>query len=219
MAFPPTSLALQQPNGLLAAGGDLSSTRLLSAYSRGIFPWFSEGEPILWWTPNPRCVVYPDQAHCSKSLAKTLRKRTFEVTFNSAFSAVIDNCSQTRGDGLGTWITPELKTAYIELHRLGYGHSIEAWRNGNLVGGLYGIAIGRIFFGESMFSKESNASKVAFMTLAQRLAELDYKIIDCQVTSDHLLSLGAVEIDRCQFEQALLNHGCFPDQPKPGNLT
>lgn len=216
--FPPTSRALSHPNGLLAAGGDLSSPRILSAYSRGVFPWFSEGEPILWWTPNPRCVVFPDQAHCSKSLAKVLRKNTFSFSIDTAFSEVINHCSEARADGLGTWITAEMMAAYIELHQQGFAHSVEAWQDGRLVGGLYGIALGKAFFGESMFSLEPNASKAAFITLAQKLRSLGYKIIDCQVTSNHLLSLGAVEIDRSEFEQVLLSAECFPGSPKPGSL-
>ena len=201
--FPPTANALSFPNGLLAAGGDLTPNRLLRAYSLGIFPWYSDGEPVLWWTPSPRCVVFPTEAHCSKSLAKIIRKKVFDVTYNHDFTSVISLCGETRKHTQGTWITEELKMAYCQLAKLGYAHSVEVWRNGNLVGGLYGVAFNRVFYGESMFSLEANASKVAFITLANRLQELNFNLIDCQVTSEHLLSLGAVEIDRAEFESLI----------------
>lgn len=219
IAFPPTENALEYPNGLLAAGGSLSPQRLITAYSLGIFPWYNEGEPILWWTPNPRCVVFPEQAHCSKSLAKVIRKNTFKITTNQAFEQVISQCGRTREHDQGTWITPELLSAYCELHRLGYAHSVEAWHEGQLVGGLYGLALSDVFFGESMFSTQANASKVAFIWLARKLQALRYRVIDCQVTSSHLLSLGAVEIDRSEFEQLLLPLQSFSALAKPGSLN
>ncbi|BFM07191.1 leucyl/phenylalanyl-tRNA--protein transferase [Halioxenophilus aromaticivorans] len=219
MYFPPTSSALDYPNGLLAAGGNLTSERLITAYSLGIFPWYSEGEPILWWTPSPRCVVYPSQAHCSRSLSKVIRKGTFQVTSDTCFSEVIGLCGETRQQQEGTWITQELKSAYIQLHRLGYAHSVEVWQRDTLAGGLYGLALGDVFFGESMFSLAPNASKVAFIWLAEQLQQRGYRVIDCQVTSSHLLSLGAQEIDRCEFEHLLLPLRRFSDLPKPGSLT
>ncbi|GAA6168230.1 leucyl/phenylalanyl-tRNA--protein transferase [Sessilibacter corallicola] len=217
--FPPTDNALDSPNGLLAAGGDLSTNRLISAYSRGIFPWFSEEEPILWWTPSPRCVVFPDQAHCSKSLAKLLRKSVYRVSFNEAFEQVIHLCGDTRKHFEGTWITEDLEAAYCQLHDLGYAHSVEVWKGDELVGGLYGVAINRVFFGESMFSLEANTSKIAFVKLAEILVEKDYLLIDCQVTSQHLRSLGAVEIPREEFEQILQKNKRFSTSPKPGSLN
>ncbi len=217
--FPPTDNALESPNGLLAAGGDLSTGRLISAYQKGIFPWFSEDEPILWWTPSPRCVVFPDQAHCSKSLAKLLRRSTYRVSFNEAFEHVIHLCGETRKHYEGTWITEDLKDAYSQLHQLGYGHSVEIWNNDTLVGGLYGIAINKIFFGESMFSLEPNTSKIAFIKLAEALVAQNYLLIDCQVTSQHLRSLGAIEIPRAVFEQILQKNNNFSTAPKPGSLN
>ncbi|WP_317928855.1 leucyl/phenylalanyl-tRNA--protein transferase [Halioxenophilus sp. WMMB6] len=216
--FPNTDYALTLPNGLLAAGGDLSSARLVRAYSLGIFPWYNEGEPILWWSPNPRCVVFPQQAHCSKSLAKLIRKGEYRVTYDQAFAEVIHQCGETRRHAQGTWITEQLKQAYINLHQLGYAHSVEVWQDERLIGGLYGIAMNKIFYGESMFSLEANASKFGFITLATKLQELDYKLIDCQVTSNHLLSLGACEIDRGQFESIIGAKQRFAGLPKPGNL-
>lgn len=202
--FPDINLAQDEPNGLLAVGGCLSTERLLNAYRQGIFPWYSEGEPILWWTPSPRLVIYPQKLKTSKSLKKTIRKGQFEITFDSAFSDVIDQCSLPRGDGYGTWITEEIKQAYATLHEKGYAHSVEAWQEGKLVGGLYGISIGSIFFGESMFSQVSNASKVAFVTLVTQLHEAGFKLIDCQVRTEHLVSLGAEEISRELFSQHLV---------------
>jgi leucyl/phenylalanyl-tRNA--protein transferase len=200
--FPPTAQALVEPNGLLAAGGSLTPDVLLHAYQRGIFPWSSEGEPILWWTPNPRCVVFPKQAHCAKSLAKLFRKGTYQIKANSAFEQVISACARTR-QADGTWITPDLTKAFCDLAEQGFAQSIEVWEEQELVGGLYGLAINGVFFGESMFSLRPNTSKLAFIWLARALDRLDYRLIDCQVTSEHLLSLGAQEIARTEFERII----------------
>ncbi|GLS27453.1 leucyl/phenylalanyl-tRNA--protein transferase [Marinibactrum halimedae] len=200
--FPPTHQALDDPNGLLAAGGDLSPARLVHAYSLGIFPWFSEGEPLLWWSPSPRCVLYPDQVHTSKSLKKLMRKGLFTVTIDQQFEQVIQHCGDTRQHE-GTWITEELSEAFINLHHQGYAHSVECWQEGELVGGLYGMTINRVFFGESMFSLKANASKVALVFLCERLNALGYSLLDCQVKTDHLVSMGAIEIPREDFESVL----------------
>ena len=207
--FPPTDRALVEPNGLLAAGGDLSEQRLLSAYRQGIFPWFSDGEPILWWTPSPRMVLFPDKLHISRSLRKTLRQKTFQVTINHCFADVIQACAEPRPEvseeKRGTWITDTLKNAYINLHHSGYAHSIEVWDESKLAGGLYGVAIGKIFFGESMFSQMSNTSKIALVYLTEQVKKWGYQLIDCQVYSDHLYSLGAETIERSKFE-AIIHH-------------
>ena len=209
--FPPPELAADEPNGLLAVGGDLSPQRLIAAYRAGIFPWYSNDQPILWWSPNPRAVLFPDNLKVSRSLRKTLRKKEFQVTLDEAFVDIIDACSQPRqkknGAESGTWITAEMKQAYIEMHRLGYAHAVECRFEGELVGGLYGIAIGRVFFGESMFTRRSNASKVAFIHLVRQLQQWNFALIDCQVSSEHLKSLGAEDIPRSRF-QALLEHYC-----------
>jgi len=198
-AFPSISTALTDPDGLLAVGGCLSTQRIINAYRQGIFPWYSDEDPILWWSPNPRLVVFPDQLHISKSLQKTQRKQTFQLRFDTAFADVIQACSMPRAQDPGTWLLPEMQAAYIRLHEEGHAHSMEAWFQGELVGGLYGIAIGRVFFGESMFHTKTDASKIAFVTLAQRLTEWGYQLIDCQVHTDHLASLGAEEIPRPDF--------------------
>ncbi|MDR9469296.1 leucyl/phenylalanyl-tRNA--protein transferase [Marinospirillum sp.] len=197
--FPAVHLALDEPNGLLAFGGDLSAERLLLAYSKGIFPWFSEGEPILWWSPAPRMVLFPEQIKIHRSLRKRLKRDDFQITFDQNFPQVIHLCAQLRQNREGTWITPEMQAAYIELHQRGFAHSVEVWQDNELVGGLYGLALGRVFFGESMFSRVSDASKVALVALAQRLEELNFQLIDCQVYSPHLASLGAREIERDEF--------------------
>ncbi len=198
LSFPPAHLAIKE--GLLAVGGDLSPERLILAYRNGIFPWYSPGEPILWWSPDPRLVLYPDELRISKSLRKIIRKKSFLITFDKAFDAVIQACAEAkRAYGEGTWITDEMKSAYCALHRQGYAHSVEAWQGERLVGGLYGISIGRVFFGESMFSRVSNASKVAFVALVENLEHLDFKLIDCQVRTDHLIRFGAREIPRKSF--------------------
>lgn len=198
-SFPAPSQALEYPNGLLAAGADLKPDTLLSAYRQGIFPWFQAGDPILWWSPSPRMVLFPQHFHCSRSLRKTLNRKIFSIKTDTAFAEVIEQCSLPRRDADGTWITTEMKQAYLQLHQMGYAHSIEAWYEGELVGGLYGIKLGDIFFGESMFAHMTNASKVAFATLIEWLAQSDCKLIDCQVTSSHLQSLGAIEVSRDRF--------------------
>ncbi len=205
--FPPIEQALHDPDGLLAAGGDLSPERLLAAYSRGIFPWYEKGQPILWWSPNPRAVLFPDKVHVSKSLHKCLRKSRFEVTMDRAFSSVIQRCSQPRSYSSGTWITTEMRDAYIKLHQLGFAHSVETWLEGELVGGLYGVALGQLFFGESMFSTTSNASKVAFVHLAGQLNAWGFPLIDCQLENPHLTSLGSENIPRSRFKKYLLDYG------------
>ncbi len=201
--FPPDERALREPNGLLAAGGALTPAWLLAAYRRGIFPWFSEGEPILWWTPDPRLVLVPDEFHASHSLRKTLHQHRFDVTADTAFAEVLRACAAPRTSGPGTWITPAIRAAYLRMHELGWAHSVECWRQGRLAGGLYGMAIGRVFFGESMFARETDASKVALAHLARLLGERGYGMIDCQMTTTHLLSLGAREVARTRFTAAL----------------
>lgn len=201
--FPDTSLALDEPNGLLAAGGDLSCDRLVAAYSRGIFPWFSDNQPLLWWSPNPRLVLFPPKLHISRSTRKLANKQPFEIMVDSDFDSVVHACATAPRNGEGTWITDDMCEAYSKLHRLGYAHSIEAWQNGNLVGGLYGVAIGKVFFGESMFSLVSGASRIAFTTLCIQLGKWGFRLIDCQVNTNYLLSFGAEEIDREHFESIL----------------
>lgn len=212
--FPDISLALDEPDGLLAVGGDLSPPRLLAAYRQGIFPWYNHGQPILWWSPNPRTVLFPDKLHISRSLRKTLRQQRFTVITDSAFTKVIEACSAPRDDNdSGTWITEEMKQAYRHLFELGHAHCVECWLDGKLVGGLYGVGIGRVFFGESMFSRTRDASKVAFAHLVCQLEQWGYGLVDCQVHSTHLESLGAEEINREHFRQ-LLDHWC----PQPGPI-
>ncbi|SNR75267.1 leucyl/phenylalanyl-tRNA--protein transferase [Methylobacillus rhizosphaerae] len=202
--FPALEDALQNPNGLVAIGGNLDAQRLLSAYHQGIFPWFSEGEPILWWSPDPRMVLFPDELKISKSLDKRLRKQDFEIRFNSAFSAVISACAATPRPGQdSTWITEDIMQAYCELHHLGYAHSAETWIDGKLVGGLYGIQLGKMFFGESMFHHATDASKLAFVHMVQKLQSQGCELIDCQMKTQHLASLGAREIPRSEFSQRL----------------
>ena len=202
LSFPPPHLAIKE--GLLAVGGDLGTEQLLLAYRSGIFPWYSPGEPILWWSPDPRLVLYPDELRTSRSLRKVIKRKSFRITFNNNFDAVIRACAEAkRAYGEGTWITDEMEDAYCLLHRKGYAHSVEAWQGERLAGGLYGIAIGRAFFGESMFSRVSNASKVALVTLVENLKRLNFKLIDCQVRTDHLIRFGAREIPRKMFLEQL----------------
>ena len=202
--FPPVSTALTEPNGLLAAGGDLSPQRLIAAYRQGIFPWYSPGDPILWWSPDPRMVLYPDDMHISRSLAKTLRNAPYAVRMDTAFADVVEACANTPRKGQpGTWINQQMAAAYGTLHRLGYAHSIETWIGGRLVGGLYGIALGRAFYGESMFSLLPNASKIALAHLCAYLKRREFGIIDCQMETSHLTSLGARPIPRRDFVAAL----------------
>jgi leucyl/phenylalanyl-tRNA--protein transferase len=198
--FPPLATALSEPNGLLAVGGDLAPERLLAAYRRGIFPWYSPGEPILWWSPDPRMVLFPAEFKVSRSLGRTLRRGGYEVRLDTAFAQVIAACAQTPRRGQhGTWIVPEMQAAYRRLHELGLAHSVETWVDGELVGGLYGIALGRMFYGESMFSWRSDASKIAVAHLAAYLERLGFGMVDCQMHTAHLASLGAREIPRDDF--------------------
>lgn len=201
--FPPPEQALDDPPGLLAAGGDLSPARLLAAYRRGIFPWYSPGQPVLWWSPDPRAVLFPEEFKTSRSLAKTLRNGGFSVALDQDFEAVIEACAAPRPHSLGTWITAEMRGAYLELHRRGHAHSIEARLAGELVGGLYGVRLGGVFFGESMFSRARDASKVALAHLVAVCRRNSIAVIDCQLASRHLASLGSRTIPRAQF-QALL---------------
>jgi leucyl/phenylalanyl-tRNA--protein transferase len=214
VSFPPVDQALNSPNGLLAAGGDLSSIRLLESYRRGIFPWFSEGEPILWWSPDPRMVLFPKEFNISHSLRKTLRNGRHEVRMDSAFEQVMRACAAPREGQSGTWIHEEMIAAYCELHRLGYAHSVETWLDGKLVGGLYGMALGRMFYGESMFSRRTDASKIALAHLAAQLTRWNFGMIDCQMNTPHLASLGAREIPRKEFVarlQELINYAPVTD--------
>ena len=198
--FPPVEAALDDPNGLLAAGGDLSPARILAAYRRGIFPWFGAGQPILWWSPDPRMVLYVDEFRASRSLRKRMRHGYFELRVDTVFDDVIENCATTlRAGQSGTWITPPVIDSYIRLHAAGYAHSVEAWRDDELVGGLYGIALGRVFFGESMFAHETDASKAALVGLTHLLKRLEVPIIDCQQETAHLASFGARPISRRTF--------------------
>jgi leucyl/phenylalanyl-tRNA--protein transferase len=202
-AFPDIERAFDVPNGLLAAGGDLSGERLLYAYSHGIFPWFSNGQPILWWSPDPRCVLYADRLHISRRLYRSLRQSGFDIRINSDFDAVVAGCTRSRRGQDGTWITPDMRSAYNALHDEGWAHSIEVWLDDELAGGLYGVAIDRMFFGESMFSAVSNASKAAMVALCFLLVERGVRMLDCQVASPHLMSLGAELIPRREFAAVL----------------
>ncbi|MCB1615998.1 MAG: leucyl/phenylalanyl-tRNA--protein transferase [Pseudomonadales bacterium] len=201
--FPPLEKALNEPNGLLAAGGNLSSETLLAAYHQGIFPWFNEGEPLLWWSPDPRCVLFPEKLHISQSMKKVLKNHHYDVRLDSAFAEVIQACAETRKHTTGTWISIEMQQAYCRLYELGYAHSVECFENENLLGGLYGISLGECFFGESMFSRKTNTSKIALVLLVKHLRARGIRLIDCQVTSDHLISFGAEEIPRTQFASLL----------------
>lgn len=211
--FPPLQSALVEPNGLLAAGGDLSHGRLLAAYRLGIFPWFNEGDPILWWSPDPRMVLYPHALKVSRSLAKTLKRADYEVRVDTAFRAVVQACAEPRRAQQGTWITTRMLKAYCALHALGHAHSVETWRDGELIGGLYGIALGRAFFGESMFTRATDASKIALVHLARQLERWQFGLIDCQMRTAHLASLGAVEISRVAFSRALEQLVHYPAEP------
>lgn len=204
-AFPDIASACREPNGLLAAGGDLSEARLLAAYQRGIFPWFEDGEPILWWSPDPRCVLRPADFHLARRLRRTLANSTFTVRFNTAFGQVVSGCAGSRLGQHGTWITPDMVAAYTALHRSGWAHSVEVWNGPKLAGGIYGLAIGKVFFGESMFSRESNASKVALLALTRELQSRAFALLDCQVLSAHLLTLGATSMPRREFREILGN--------------
>lgn len=208
--FPPIAKALRSPNGLLCAGADLSPQRLIDAYARGIFPWYSEGDPILWWSPHPRMVLFPDELKVSRSLRKTVAKEAYETRFDTAFREVMAACAAPRGGQAGTWIMPEMVDAYVRLHELGFAHSVESWRDGSLAGGLYGILLGRVFFGESMFARETDASKVALVKLVERLRLLGVQVIDCQQATGHLASLGARAIAQRDFAHLLAESIQYP---------
>jgi len=216
--FPPVNRALDEPNGLLAAGGGLGVSRLLDAYSRGIFPWFSDGDPILGWCPDPRMVLVPARIHVSKSLKRRLRRDDYDVSFDRAFSAVLQACAAPRRDDTGTWLVPSMMRAYTRLHEAGAAHSVEVWMDGELAGGLYGVALGRMFFGESMFTRRTDGSKIAIVTLAAQLAAWGYPLIDCQMRTAHLASLGAVEIPRRQFVDAVQRLAREPGVASPWGL-
>ncbi len=201
--FPPVSTALKDPNGLLAIGGELSAARLAAAYARGIFPWYSQGEPVLWWSPDPREVLLPRNFHRSRSLARRLRGGEFRITRNTAFAEVIAACANARKDGPGTWITDDMRAAYTLLHQLGRAHSIETWAGDELVGGLYGVQSGRVFSGESMFSLRADASKAALCWLVEHSGSLGIELIDCQMPSEHLRRLGSAPMPRAQFVEFL----------------
>jgi len=212
-AFPPVEKALKEPNGLLAAGGDLSPERLLAAYRRGIFPWYTGDEPILWWSPDPRMVLYCAELKVSRSLAKSVRNKGYEVRIDTAFREVLSGCAGARRDGGGTWLGEDMRKAYSALHRAGYAHSFETWRKGELLGGLYGVALGRMFYGESMFSRATDASKVALVALVEELRAHGFPLVDCQVRTPLLASLGAREIPRRAFLReiaALVNYDQAP---------
>lgn len=211
--FPPLDQALDEPEGLLAAGGDLSPERLIAAYRRGIFPWYSAGQPVLWWSPNPREVLEPKEFKRSRSLAKTLRNRGFEVTFDRDFSAVVSACAMRREHSAGTWITPEMHAAYCRLHERGRAHSVEVRLENQLVGGLYGVLIGQVFFGESMFSRERDASKVALARLAEKAIVAGLQLIDCQLPTPHLRSLGSKPVSRREFSTQVAALTATPDVP------
>ncbi len=201
--LPPPQAALPEPNGLLAVGGNLEPQTLLRAYAEGIFPWFNEGEAILWWSPNPRCVLYPDQVKVSRSLRRRMADAAFRVTADQAFDAVVAACATPRSYSAQTWISDQMASAYGELHRRGHGHSIEVYQEEELVGGLYGVALGRIFFGESMFHRRTDASKIALVVLCRQLQRWGFTLIDCQVSSQHLIRMGAIDMERQQFLRLL----------------
>jgi leucyl/phenylalanyl-tRNA--protein transferase len=206
--FPPAELA--SPSGILAVGGDLSPERLILAYQKGIFPWYSEGEPIIWWSPDPRFVLFPAELYVSRSMRQVIRKDTFTITYDRRFRDVVDNCRQSRKDRSGSWITDDMLEAYCRLHDLGFAHSVEAWAGGVLAGGLYGVSLGSCFFGESMFTRMSNASKAALITLVSVIRGLGFAVVDCQVYTDHLLSLGARMIPRTEYLDLLATNTALP---------
>lgn len=213
--FPPVDCALRDPNGLLAAGADLSPARLIDAYARGIFPWFGDDDPLLWWSPDPRMVLKIDELRVSRSLRRVIRSGRFVVTLDTAFAEVMAGCAQPRREQDGTWITAEMTEAYERLALLGFAHSVEAWADGVLAGGLYGVAVGRMFFGESMFTRISDASKVAFVHLVRQLERWDIPLIDCQMSTPHLASLGAREVPRAEFLREVERLVRQPGVPAP----
>ncbi len=201
--FPPIEAALDNPRGLLAMGGDLSPARLVNAYCCGIFPWYSTGQPILWWAPFPRCVLYPTDVHVSRRLRRQYNQGNFRLTLDRSFERVITACAAPRASGDGTWITTDMQAAYVHLHEMGIAHSLEVWRDDELAGGIYGLALGGVFFGESMFSKQSNASKVALVGLCQHLRSCRFSLMDCQISNPHLMSMGCIDMPRMEFQQHL----------------
>lgn len=216
--FPPVERALRDPNGLLAAGGDLSVGRLLDAYARGIFPWFGDDDPLLWWSPDPRMVLLSGDLHVSRSLRRVIRSGRYAVTLDAAFEGVMAGCAEPRADHDGTWITPEMMDAYGTLARLGHAHSVEAWSGDELAGGLYGVALGRMFYGESMFSRRSDASKVALTYLVRQLERWGFEMVDCQMSTGHLASLGAHDVAREVFLERLHRLVRLPPVPAPWTL-
>lgn len=218
VAFPSPEKAMRDPNGLLAAGGDLTPQWLLTAYRHGIFPWYEDGQPILWWSPDPRLIIVPGQLHISRSLRKVLRSGQFTVSLDRCFDDVIVACAAPRSESSGTWITAEMQNAYSELHGLGHAHSVEVWDGKQLVGGLYGVAVGKVFFGESMFSRQDNASKVALAYLSKQLLDWEFRLIDCQVSNPHLRSLGAQEIERQEFQAILRQYTAVASRAGPWQL-
>ena len=212
--FPPVESALSEPNGLLAAGGDLSPARLLAAYRLGIFPWFGEGDPILWWSPDPRMVLYPAELKVSRSLRKALRRDDYQIRVDTRFREVMESCAAPRAGQSGTWITNRMIDAYCTLARRGYAHSVETWRDGELIGGLYGVALGRMFFGESMFARATDASKLALVHLIRQIERWHYGLIDCQMSTPHLASLGAREVSRARFSRELEQLVNYPEVPR-----
>jgi leucyl/phenylalanyl-tRNA--protein transferase len=211
--FPPVGKALKQPNGLLAAGGELTADRIVDAYSHGIFPWYSEGVPVLWWSPDPRMVLRPQNLKVSRSLGKTVKSGKFEVRFDTCFERVMRECAAPRNGHDGTWIVNDIVEAYTALHERGFAHCVETWCDGELVGGLYGVALPKVFFGESMFARETDASKVALVALVEKLTAEGYGLIDCQQETRHLASLGAAPIPRAEFVQNLRELIHFPPSP------
>ncbi len=217
-SFPPVETALRDPNGLLAAGGDLSTERLLNAYGRGIFPWFGDNDPVLWWSPDPRMVLWLRDLHVSRSLRRTIRSRRYAVTLDAAFPQVVAACAEPRDAEGGTWITPGMMEAYDRLAARGHAHSVEVWSEGELAGGLYGVALGRMFYGESMFSRRAGASKVALVYLVRHLEHWGFELIDCQMSTAHLASLGAREIPRTEFLRHVDRLSRLPAAPSPWTL-
>jgi leucyl/phenylalanyl-tRNA--protein transferase len=216
--FPPVEFAMRDPNGLLAAGGDLSPDRLIAAYSRGIFPWFGEDDPLLWWSPDPRMVLFTDELHVSRSLRRVVASGRYRVTLDAAFAGVMEACGEPRANQDGTWITPEMVQAYTRLAERGLAHSVEAWEGDFLAGGLYGVAIGRMFFGESMFARRTDASKVALVHLVRQLERWEIPMVDCQMSTGHLASLGAREIPRAAFLARLRELVAQPSVPAPWHV-
>jgi len=206
IGFPSIETALKEPEGLLAAGGALTTDWLLEAYRRGIFPWYEAGQPILWWSPDPRLVLFPKRLRVSRSLRKTINNNPYQFYINRDFCSVIESCGEQRVASPGTWITPEMANAYLKLHEQGFAHSFEVWREDELVGGLYGVALGKVFFGESMFSRESNTSKLALVGLVSKMEQWQFEVIDCQISSEHLKTLGAEEISRDEFSEFLARY-------------